>query len=57
MDARNLSKSITIGGSSNGRTSPFEGEYIGSNPIPPGLQTNNQNRALWALFCTLIPPG
>lgn len=26
------------GGSSNGRTSPFEGEYRGSNPCPPAME-------------------
>src|SRR3989344_2777160 len=27
-------------GSSNGRTSPFEGEYLGSNPSPAVLERN-----------------
>ena len=26
-----------IAGSSNGRTSPFEGEYLGSNPSPAAI--------------------
>ena len=38
---RKISKGVenSIAGSSNGRTSPFEGEYRGSNPRPAGLQT------------------
>ena len=29
-------------GSSNGRTSPFEGEYLGSSPGPAGLGLNSR---------------
>ena len=37
-----------IAGSSNGRTSPFEGEYLGSNPSPAVLKimlTKTQKKA------------
>lgn len=33
------------GGSSNGRTSPFGGEYLGSNPSPPALNTKGHKNS------------
>ena len=31
---------LNIAGSSNGRTLPFEGKYLGSNPSPAALLKN-----------------
>ncbi len=33
---------LTAAGSSNGRTSPFGGEYLGSNPSPAAVRRNNR---------------
>lgn len=36
-----------IAGSSNGRTSPFGGEYLGSNPSPAARAGLSSTRHIW----------
>ena len=42
-------------GSSNGRTSPSGGEYLGSSPSPAAKHNLDLNTSCWGLSCCSVP--